>query len=266
MASVMAALGNLMIRACIGAVGVDAVRVEIDANSNQDALLGKWRRLAIVVGEDCGRLFRIKRAKALGTDLEIGLGPARLLAMLLVLFTWKSWPILGLYLIVTRAKHADTKAGDHAKSHGAVQGTMAISSKGLNSPIPHAALQLILTSLMRNSVLAAALNAATAPANGSGSDINALQQDRRRLSEATSFKLRSVSFVEGGQCEFDADAVFGRTQKDFVASSLNFKLRTTVRPDTQNKKTLVFEQPALKADFTDSVQESLRPLGTTNNT
>lgn len=246
---------NGIIRLCIGAFEPNVCAVKIFADSNREALLGRWKRLEVNVGPETGQWLRIRRAQVTADSIDVGLWPSRVLVLFLTLFTGNCWVLL-LYFFWSRRYEEKNKVmgGETKKTKCVINWSLALSEIGLKSFVVRPMLQIILSSLMQNSILTAALR-------------NMRADLRSADPNAFSFQLNSVNLIEG-DLEFDADARYkpAPTQKQSVGEmNLNFRLKTKVIPDpSTDGNGLLFLDPAVRTDFTDineAVEKTLKPLG-----
>jgi hypothetical protein len=155
-ASILGLAINAIVRLSIGAFGRNDVKVSVTAASNVDALWGRWKRLDVQVA-NAGRWIRVKSARASGRDLDLGVGLTRQIAFFISILTGTCWTFLGLYLIMSLRGSAMSKIDD-ARKPCAVDWAMALSADGMNkSSLLRPFFQIILDTLMQNSVLVAGM-------------------------------------------------------------------------------------------------------------
>ena len=241
MSWVMSALLTLVIRGFIGAFNPlkSEVAVKVAASSNINALLGRWKSLYINVGPDVGLFFPVHSFKATGTQLDVGVIPARLLLLLITLATGNVYILLVNLFISTKSLGSPLKP-----SH--VDWTLSLSSRSLNGGILRPFMQSVLDSLMSNSVLTAALLSHQAISN--------ISVDKSK--QWLQFYLNKVLIKDGG-IEFDSNAVYRQDVNSADEMNLNFKLKTKIKCDQIGGNGLVFVEPGIRTDFTEVIENTL---------
>lgn len=196
---------------------VDSLRVVVKGKSNREIAKGNLESLDVTFGQVRGPLFQARQGSLLGSNLSLGLRPVLTLSYPILLLLGPLpglWLTLGAILLWSISK---PKSAVLSYSLGVAQQDL------LGCLVFRTILQLSLDTLMKSSVLGAALSAATGDLNGA-------------LASATGFEVRGVEVDERKRLVFDAEALLPE------GAVFSFQLRTAV---TAEQEGLAFVNPEI---------------------